>query len=57
MPHSRGGPPLPHCGARPQQFLPNKQLKHREPGRGYYLPTKRMQGQRSTTVLARRQEK
>ena len=44
--------PTPHCGTRPQQFLPSKQ--HHKPGRGLDLPTKRMQGQRTTTVLARR---
>ena len=47
----------PYCGARPQQFLPSKQLKHHKPGRGLDLPTKRMQGQRATTVLARSQER
>ena len=46
--------PTPHCGARPQQFLPSKQLKHHKPGQKLELPTKRMQGQHTTTVLARR---
>ena len=46
-------PPPIHCGAQPQQFLPSKQLKHHKPGWGLELPTKRMQGQRATTVLAR----
>ena len=54
MPHSLGGPPLHRCGVRPQQFLPSKQHKHQGPGRGLDLPTKRMQGQHATTVLARR---
>ena len=48
------GKPNPHCVARPQQFLPSKQLKYHKPGRGLELPTKRMQGQRATTVPARR---
>ena len=48
---SQASPTL-HCGARPQQFLPSKQLKHHKPGRGLDLPTMRMQDQRATTVLA-----
>ena len=33
---------------------PSKQLKHHGPGQRLNLPTKQMQGQRATTVLARR---
>ena len=46
--------PNPYHGARPQQFLPSKQLKHHKPGRELDLSIKRMQGQHATTVLARR---
>ena len=49
MPHSHGGPLLHHCGARPQQFLPSKQLKHHGPGLGLDLSTKGIQDRRATT--------